>query len=641
MIIIIKKDTYNYKFWRNKVKYLIENSKQNFYTEVLEHVEQEKANSSKLWKHLHNVNGSENHHNHAILNDCSNKPITDPKSIADTFNNYFTNITENVNLNSNSSTSCSGKLDNYISCRVPENVFFTIPQITNEFVLHQLITLDEKKATGLDNISAKFLKMSSHLISVPLCHIFNLSIRKSVYPSLFKLAKVLPVFKNKGSKNDVFNYRPIAILPLLSKILERHVKTHFMNFLNKYNLLYVMQSGFRANHSCQTAMTSLLDKWLKAVDEGNLVGAVFLDLCKAFDLLNHKLLLQKLQKYKCSYNSIHWFTSYLADRHQVVSISNTFSDVSTLKAGVPQGSVLGPILFLIFINDLPLCNPNHNLDLFADDSTISVIGKDKRYISQTLNVVLENICQWVDENKMLVNVSKTKTMCIGSKQKLSVMCNDTLNVSINGQKINESHCEKVLGIFVDKTLSWYDQINHIIKKVNSSLALLKRIKKYLNHNARILFYNAYILPHLDYCCSVWGNCNKFLVDSLLKLQKRAARIILNEHDIRKPSIELFKKSGIIPVTKRIFYHKSLLMYKSKHQLAPKYLSNLIVPTSSKQSYNTRLSSSDNFIIPKSNTELYKSSFSFSGPKVWNSLSSEIKKSKSISAFKNSYKSFYF
>ncbi|CAC5425558.1 unnamed protein product [Mytilus coruscus] len=148
-----KKDTYNYKFWRNKVKYLIENSKQKFKTDVIEH---EKGNSCKLWKHLHNVNGSENYHDHAIFNDCNNKPITDPKSVADTFNNYFTNITENINLTSNSSTSCSGKLDNYISCRMPENVFFTIPQITNEFVLHQLITLDESKATGLDNISTKF-----------------------------------------------------------------------------------------------------------------------------------------------------------------------------------------------------------------------------------------------------------------------------------------------------------------------------------------------------------------------------------------------------------------------------------------------------------------------------------------------------
>ena len=173
--------------------------------------------------------------------------------------------------------------------------------------------------------------------------------------------------------------------------------------------------------------------------------------------------------------------------------------------------------------------------------------------------MLEDIFHWCDENKMVVNVSKTKCMCIGSQQKLSVTSNEIFTIAPSGKQISESDNEKVLCIFIDSTLSWCDHVSYIIKKVNSSLALLKRIKKYLNHKARILFYNAYILPHLDYCCSVWGNCSKFLIDSLLKVQKRAARIILDEHDIRKPSSELFQQTGIIPIYKRIQYHKALLV----------------------------------------------------------------------------------
>ena len=213
--------------------------------------------------------------------------------------------------------------------------------------------------------------------------------------------------------------------------------------------------------------------------------------------------------------------------------------------------------------------------------------------------------------------------------------------TLNGQQIIESTCEKVLGVFIDASLSWSSHIDYIIKKVNSSLALLKRIKKYLNHKARQMYYNAYVLPHLDYCCSIWGNCNNFLLDSLLKLQKRAARIILDEHDYTKPSRELFHECNIVPITQRILYNKSLLMYKAKHGLAPEYMSSLIVSASANQKYNTRFSSSDNFIIPKPNTELYKSSFSYNGPKVWNALPNSIKKSNTVSEFKHKYKSMYF
>lgn len=208
--------------------------------------------------------------------------------------------------------------------------------------------LSANKAKGTDDIGAYFLKLSSHIIVHSLCHIFNCSILNGVFPDLWKIAKVVALHK-KGAKDLMDNYRPISVLCIVSKILERHVHKHMYSYLMSNNLLHPSQSGFRSNHSCSTALTNMTEKWLSALDKGDLVGIVLVDLKKAFDSVNHQMLLQKLKIYGCSSVTLEWFKSYLSDRNQYVSLHNVQSKSSEVLCGVPQGSILGPLMFLLYV----------------------------------------------------------------------------------------------------------------------------------------------------------------------------------------------------------------------------------------------------------------------------------------------------
>ena len=383
------------------------------------------------------------------------------------------------------------------------------------------------------------------------------------------------------------------------------------------------------------SLSKMVDNWFTAMNNNEIVGAVLLDLSKAFDLVNHQILKQKMSAYKFSQTSQRWFDSYLSNRVQQVQISGKLSKSKEIKAGVPQGSVLGPLLFLLYINDLPLYIKYCLLDLFADDGTLHTSNVYLPVVTDFLNADLDNFSDWCDDNDMKQNTSKSKAMFLSTKIIANQIMEDPPTLKIRGDQIQVSDTEKLLGVHVDNSLTWSSHVESTLKKCNSLLFLLNRIKQYLNVATRKLFYNAYILPHLDYCCTIWGNANSTLLETVVKFQKRAARSILDK-PIETPSAELFAELKWMEFPKRVMYQKAILMYKIMHNLTPPYLAS-IFKFSREVHDRTLRSTSDNLLyVPKPNFELYRNSLAYSGSKIWNSIPDNIRNASSLHQFRNGY-----
>ena len=482
-------DWSSYKSSRNSVYYLIRKAKSDYFRNTLN---QKNLNPKDYWNHLKLLTGRKVNIVPTIVTGSNGNLITDPKSIAEVFNNTFISMADNLlelrmNTAESSTNDLECRLKLFVASRKPDNELFTIPPITTELIIKYVKSLSDNVATGPDNVPTYAIKQAISIAAGHLTFVINSFFSNGEFPDAWKMARVTPIFKS-GEQDLVINYRPISILPALSKIVERHVFLSLSSWFNKYNLLFSSQSSYRKHHSCITAMVNLVDQLIANMDDKLISSLLMIDLSKAFDTINHELLITKLSIYGVSPSSLKWFKAYLTSRRQYVRIDNVDSNSQIIRHGVPQGSILGPLLFIIFMNDINLVPISDcELHLYADDTMMLTCSPTMDQLMTTTNQALTIIVDWFLKNKLIVNLKKTECMTVMTKAKERFTSENNSTLSIDGNQIKQVFHHKLLGLVIDCHLPWNNHVDYIVSKAASRLFLLKKIKPFLSLKERKLF----------------------------------------------------------------------------------------------------------------------------------------------------------
>ena len=630
-------DITKYKKQRNLVVKMNRKTKQDFY----KNLDSKKLDMNKqFWKTFKPFFSSKSLLSEKMILIENEQIVTDDKSQSEIMNNHFLNITNSLAIKkwpdpptlSNDEDVVSRAIRKY-SNHPAITAINTIPQCSTKFefrhilpedVIYQIKKLKTSKSTR-GNIPIRILKECVDLYSTTFTDMINNSINDGLFPSNMKLADVTPIFK-KDDNTSKKNYRPISILSAFSKVFERILAKQISNFM--FEKCSPFLCGFRKGFSTQHALLRLLESWRESLDNGEVIGTVLCDLSKAFDTLPHDFIIAKLEAYGFGSNSLKLIHDYLSDRQQRCKIGSMYSSWQTILTGVPQGSVLGPLLFNIFINDFLLFTIKSGICNFADDNSIYAHGNNIDDVVGILESEMKKAIIWFQNNALVPNPDKFQLMFLGTQKKIN-LCLD-----INGATSRSTSQVTLLGIIIDWKLNFNKHVNSICDKAKNKAGALMRLRKDLDLSQKIILYNSFIISSFGYCPVVWMYCGIIANKNINSIQKRALRALYNDFTSSYDALLIKGNHERIHV-KNI---KSLLIevYKSLHNESPSILCNVFTRKTS--NYNLR--TNDLLKLPPTSTLTYGlNSFTYRGSITWNQTPDNVKKSENLSSFKTNIKHF--
>ena len=602
-----------YSRFKNKVTSQIRRAKAQYYDQEFVKCE---GDVKKTWKIINNnIRNKIKNHNITIH---ENNQIVERANTPNKFINYFSNIPNELVANIPTvDTNFNSFLKNRLS-----NSFY-VSSIT-DIEIEKAIDGLKLSGGGVNSISTNVLKEVKSHITIPLVHIFNLCLNEGYFPSELKLGCITPIFK-KGDKFTISNYRPVCSLSPFSKVFERIIYNRMIEFIDKYDIFSKNQFGFRKNKSTESALLEFTNYIYEGLTNRNNVGSIFMDLSKAFDVINHSILETKLEHYGFRGIFLKFLMNFIQERKYFVSVNGLKSDISTVNIGVPQGSTLGPLLFLLYINDMENISNKIKFILFADDTTLLFRSACIKHLKHVLETEAIKVVNWLSANKLIINLAKTNTMLFTNKRG-----NLKLPIQVNNINLEEKDETTFLGVQIDNKLSWKTHIQYISNKISKSIAILRLLRHRFPKRILRIIYMSLIYSYINYCNLIWGSACKTILNPLFLLQKKAIRLINNSAYLDHTD-PIFESLGFLKIFE--VFKLNCLLFAFKFLKTDQYpaFKNQMLKNSMIHSHATRIH--DLLRPPPQRLVICQRSYLYQSVNLWNSVDGNIRNYNCIISFK--------